>query len=260
MNEEGIMKWHFLALPGFLFLSALAGAGSLQAMEAERVESTEEKVDVVTAESILQGLAIQNMGWAEPDFKKAEESQILSEYSHVDPLRLVPTKLLKDVLLYFHRNKQLIANQNYVSVVDFAEHSRDPRFYRIDLKTGEVKTVNVSHGRGSDKKNLGRATRFSNVRESHMSSLGFYLTAEPYFGVHGLSLRLDGLSQTNSNVRSRAIVIHGADYVTDAKVKQGRSLGCFVFSWTMRDELIPQLKEGSLILAATATAGPRPAM
>jgi hypothetical protein len=48
-----------------------------------------------------------------------------------------------------------------------------------------------------------------------MSSLGVYKTAETYNGKHGLSLRLDGLSPTNSKARERAVVVHGADYVED---------------------------------------------
>src|SRR5690606_40188967 len=58
------------------------------------------------------------------------------------------------------------------------------------------------------------AKKFSNIPESFQSSLGFYATAEPYYGKHGYSLRLDGLEKgINDKARERAIVIHGADYV-----------------------------------------------
>jgi hypothetical protein len=48
---------------------------------------------------------------------------------------------------------------------------------------------------------------------------------------HGKSLRLDGLEQGyNSNARERAVVIHGADYVSNSFIQNnkrlGRSLGC----------------------------------
>jgi hypothetical protein len=64
-----------------------------------------------------------------------------------------------------------------------------------------------------------------------MSSLGFYLTDEStYEGGHGDSLRLEGLSSTNSNARQREIVIHSADYVSNwfisEKHRLGLSLGC----------------------------------
>ena len=61
---------------------------------------------------------------------------------------------------------------------------------------------------------------------SKMTSLGTYVTAETYYGKHGLSLRLDGLDKENSRARERAIVIHGADYVTPDRTKMGRSWGC----------------------------------
>ncbi len=64
------------------------------------------------------------------------------------------------------------------------------------------------HPRGT-----GYARKFSNVMESDESSLGFFYAEEIYLGEHGLSLRMDGLSKTNSHVREREIVIHGADYV-----------------------------------------------
>ena len=56
----------------------------------------------------------------------------------------------------------------------------------------------------SDPENDGTPRRFSNVEGSLQSSLGYYVTAETYEGKWGYSLRLDGLSATNSQVRKRA--------------------------------------------------------
>jgi hypothetical protein len=107
----------------------------------------------------------------------------------------------------------------------------------------------VAHGSGSDKANDGYAEKFSNVSGSNASSLGFYMTAETYNGKHGLSLRLDGLSSTNSNVRARAVVIHGASYVSDSDIKAGRSWGCPAVSMASKDKVIKMLKGGSIIYA-----------
>jgi hypothetical protein len=82
-----------------------------------------------------------------------------------------------------------------------------------------------------------------------MSSLGFYLTAETYNGEHGYSLRLDGLSSTNSNARERAIVIHAADYVAPGE-KIGRSWGCPAVEPRYHQQIIDELKEGALIYAS----------
>jgi hypothetical protein len=112
-----------------------------------------------------------------------------------------------------------------------------------------VKSIHVAHGKGSDSNNDGYATNFSNKVNSEASSLGFYLTAETYHGNHGLSLRLDGLSSTNSKARERSVVLHGADYVREAEVKAGRSWGCPAVSMALRGDVIELLKGGSLIFA-----------
>ena len=89
---------------------------------------------------------------------------------------------------------------------------------------------------------------FSNTPGSEMSSRGFYLTAETYQGSNGLSLVLDGLSTTNSNARSRAIVIHGAEYVSPGSLI-GRSWGCPALDMRYYIEVINQIKGGVLIYA-----------
>jgi hypothetical protein len=75
------------------------------------------------------------------------------------------------------------------------------------------------------------AKSFSNKTASFQSSLGFYVTGNPYIGKHGTSLELNGVEQgINDKAKERAIVIHGADYVSNSFVKTqgyaGRSLGC----------------------------------
>ena len=86
-----------------------------------------------------------------------------------------------------------------------------------------------------------------------MSSIGYYVTGETYEGQHGESLRLDGLSATNSNARPRAIVIHGADYVRESIVPQlgrlGRSLGCPALSQQAAPRIIDLIKGGTVVYA-----------
>src|SRR5690606_28831407 len=104
--------------------------------------------------------------------------------------------------------------------------SNKKRLHVINMSTGAGWSLHVAHGKGSDKNHDAYAERFSNTSGSNASSLGAYLTAETYSGSNGYSLRLDGLSTTNSNARRRAVVVHGASYVKDSNVKQGRSWGC----------------------------------
>lgn len=179
----------------------------------------------------------------------AESKAILAKYANLDPDRLVPRNLLAVALQYFDDHSSSIKNKDYVSVIDFTLPSSKRRFFIISMTTGVVFATTVAHGKNSDKNNDGYADVFSNIVDSDMSSLGIYLTAETYSGAHGLSLRLDGKSTTNSKVRERAIVIHGADYVQDKEIRQGRSWGCPAVPMAYRDKIIGMIKNGSVIYA-----------
>jgi hypothetical protein len=120
----------------------------------------------------------------------------------------------------------------------------------IDMTTNTVLLHSlVAHGR-----NTGDvfANSFSNAAESYKSSLGFYLTGEVYTGKHGMSLKLDGLEKgVNDNARNRAVVVHGADYVSDSFIKDhnriGRSLGCPAVPVAMTKQLISLIKNKSCL-------------
>lgn len=98
----------------------------------------------------------------------------------------------------------------------------------------------------SDPDGDGIATAFSDVDGSRQSSPGAYATAETCVGMHGYSLRLDGLEPTNSRARSREIVVHAADSVTDG-AHAGRSWGCPALDPTVCRRVIDQIKGGSLL-------------
>lgn len=137
-----------------------------------------------------------------------------------------------------------------LTIVDFSLSSTQERMWVIDMKTQKVilKSL-VSHGRNSGAE---YATDFSNENESYKSSLGFYITGETYTGKHGLSLRLDGMEYgINHNARSRAVVVHGADYVSKSFIKNtgrlGRSQGCPAVPYEVHKELIETIKGKSCI-------------
>lgn len=170
------------------------------------------------------------------------------EYAHLDPDKMVPEKLLEEAVKFFDANQSMIKNKNIISVIDFKQHNSKERFYIINMETGHVETYLTAHGRNSDPDHDGYATKFSNVNGSKMTSLGFYLTAETYTGSHGYSLRLDGLSTTNSNARNRLIVIHAADYVAPGPLI-GRSEGCPALDKRYHTEVIREIKGGALLYA-----------
>ena len=147
-------------------------------------------------------------------------------------------------------NEGKIASEKPFTIIDYSLPSNQKRLWIIDMENGNILHHDlVSHGRNSGDL---MANSFSNVDSSNMSSLGFYLTGETYFGKHGYSLRLDGLEKGfNSNARTRAIVIHGAEYVDEEFVsiygRLGRSLGCPALPNDSASEVIDMIKENSCV-------------
>jgi len=92
------------------------------------------------------------------------------------------------------------------------------------------------------------------VPGSAASSAGAYLVGGGYFGKHGRSQRLIGLDPENSNAEARAIVIHGASYVSEdvarASGRIGRSQGCFAVAQADIAQVLNRLGPGRLIYAA----------
>jgi hypothetical protein len=138
-----------------------------------------------------------------------------------------------------------------IGMVDFALPSRQPRFHILDMASGARQTVLVAHGKGSDPDHSGWLERFSNEPGSEASSAGAYLTGDLYEGKHGRSRRLIGLDPSNCNAEARALVIHGAWYVSSQmaqdKGKLGRSQGCLAVAGNDLASVLDRLGPGSLI-------------
>ncbi|MES2963520.1 MAG: murein L,D-transpeptidase catalytic domain family protein [Bdellovibrionota bacterium] len=185
----------------------------------------------------------------EPTGDAVTKKAVLEKYKHLDPTKLVPKNLLEKAVLTFDANLASFPNKNTIGIVDFSKRSNKARWWIVDMKTGAVWAIHVAHGKNSDKNNDGYAEAFSNVNGSNMSSLGVYRAAETYdSSKFGYSLRVDGLSPTNSKVRERAIVIHPAWYVWESNVVQGKTSGCLGVSKGLSKKLIDMIKNGSMIL------------
>ncbi len=164
-------------------------------------------------------------------------------------LLALPSKALGEAKDYFEKNKTQFTNKNFLVVIDYSQPSNVKRFHLVDLKNNKVESYLTAHGKGSDPKHTGKATLFGDVEGSKMTSLGFFKSAETYFGQHGYTLRLDGLSATNKNARSRLIVIHGASYVDPQRKTIGRSWGCPSLDTQFAKDVIDKIKDGALIYA-----------
>lgn len=150
---------------------------------------------------------------------------------------------------YALKEKGLI-KRDILTLVDFSLSSNAKRMWIIDLSSNVIllQTL-VAHG-----KNTGDefANNFSNRPESFKSSLGFYATGEVYNGKHGISLKLDGLERgVNDFARKRAVVLHGADYVSESFIKNhkrlGRSQGCPAVPLEFASEIISMIKDQSCL-------------
>jgi hypothetical protein len=150
---------------------------------------------------------------------------------------------------YLLKEKGLI-KKDILTLVDFSLSSNIKRLWVIDLSKNVVLFQSlVAHGRNTGEE---FATNFSNSAQSFKSSLGFYATGEVYNGKHGFSLKLDGLEKgLNDHARERAVVIHGADYVSDSFIKGnkrlGRSQGCPAVPVELASNIISAIKDKSCL-------------
>jgi len=142
-----------------------------------------------------------------------------------------------------------------LTVIDYELPSWTKRLWVIDVSTSTVLHHEwVAHGMGAPAGSGGDFEHVRSVSNRHgtrKSSVGLFVTAETYIGRHGRSLRLDGLEPGfNDAARDRAIVLHGAEYVTAARARDrlvGRSWGCPAVRPRIAQRLIDDISDGSVL-------------
>ena len=148
--------------------------------------------------------------------------------------------------------KGLVKRKNLLTVIDYSIPSTQPRLFVFDLSAKKILFRElVAHGKNSGG-NV--ASFFSNSPGSLATSIGLFVTAETYIGSNGYSLRLKGLEEgVNDRAWDRAIVMHGAPYVSRAAVRAlgrlGRSWGCPAVRKEVARKMIDTLRGGSPIFA-----------
>ena len=115
-------------------------------------------------------------------------------------------------------------NQDFCILIDLVTHSGVKRFFVYDFKQQKIThRFLVSHGCcnsiwGQDftKNNAG----FSNVDNSHCSSLGKFKIGERGYSNWGINVKyvMHGLETTNNNSLKRFIVFHSWEKVSDEEV------------------------------------------
>jgi hypothetical protein len=145
-----------------------------------------------------------------------------------------------------------IADPSTLTVIDYSRPSTSKRLWVLDLRSHALLYEElVAHGQGSG---ANVPTVFSNEAETHRSSIGLFETKDTYIGRNGYSLRLEGLDAGfNDRAFERAIVMHGAPYVSETVVKKqgrlGRSWGCPAVREDVAHELIDHVKGAGLVFA-----------
>jgi len=187
-------------------------------------KKAEKRMIVATAASLYEEMDLQDSGLSQEAFRYA-----FTGY-------------------YKLKKKGLLRRTNILTICDFSQSSSVERMYVIDVRTRRVLyRTYVAHGINSGEE---YANSFSNQLESCKSSLGFYVTTGVYTGVNGLSLRINGVDKGfNDNALRRAIVIHGAGYVSKRILKKygvmGTTFGCPAIPTEMTTQIIPVVKNGS---------------
>ncbi len=214
-----------LALP---FLSATPGVVSpksnLTVENTSPIDSASSNIDKVS--SLYDNLDLENAGLSREVFNLAMKGY--------------------ETLL----NEGQVVKSSVITIIDFSKPSTEKRFYVLDIDSMKLLfQTYVAHGM---KSGALYANHFSNKSGSHMSSLGFYITGNTYFGQHGYSLKLNGEEAgINDNAQRRAIVIHSADYASDHYVQKigylGRSYGCPALPREVSGPIIETIKEGSCL-------------
>lgn len=144
------------------------------------------------------------------------------------------------------------SDHRFMGVIDYSLPSTTKRFWLINRITNKIELTDlVAHGRNSGDNH---AEEFSNETGSLKSSLGLFSTGSPYWGQHGYSLRLYGLEPgINDAAFDRAIVMHGADYVSESFINRwhrlGRSFGCPALPHSTVSTVIDKLKNGAPLFA-----------
>ena len=143
------------------------------------------------------------------------------------------------------KNANLLSTKEILAIIDFRRSANERRMWVIDLKNRKL----LFHSLTAHGKNSGDvfARSFSNTPNSNQSSLGFFITGNTYIGKHGISLKLHGVEPgINDKAEGRAIVMHGAHYVSDTHIRKfgrlGRSLGCPAVPVDLHKQIIKQLE------------------
>lgn len=158
----------------------------------------------------------------------------------------IPTDALHAAKSAFVSNGSRIHNKRYITVIDYRQNILSRRLWVYDvIKQKVVLHCRVSHALNSG---LLHATDFSNVDGSLKSCTGNFITQKVYNGRFGYSMRIKGISSTNTNAYSRSVVFHSGIKIGALEYRGPTySFGCFVTNRQTNKQLLDLIAGGSLV-------------
>ncbi|MBC8048201.1 MAG: murein L,D-transpeptidase catalytic domain family protein [Fimbriimonadaceae bacterium] len=145
-------------------------------------------------------------------------------------------------------------NTDYCLLINMQKHSGTFRFYVWDFNAKHaVDSGLVSHGCcdklwSNDESK--EKVQFSNVPESHCSSLGKYRVGKRGVSNWGIKVNylIHGLEATNNNAVERSVVLHSWEAITDAEIYpkgSAESWGCPAVSNAFMQRLDERLQKSN---------------
>ena len=209
---------------------------------------------MVPIKRLVSGIAIVLAITAASDMRAAEPSNdglVKSLARQAPGLRADVLKLALSAA-QTAAERGLLKRRDLLTVIDYSLPSTQPRLFVFDLVARKLLFRElVAHGKNSGG-NV--ANFFSNDSGSLASCLGLFVTADTYTGGNGYSLRLRGLEEgINDMAWERAIVMHGASYVSETAIRVlgrlGRSWGCPALRPEVAHDIIDTVRGGTAIFA-----------
>lgn len=165
-------------------------------------------------------------------YMSCKESVIKSETASILPQReqylskpdvdhVTLSNKAEEALRYSKQNKM---NTDFCILIDMRLHSGVKRFFIWNFKQKKSEgAFLVGHGCGNftwSSDETKDEPQFSNINDSHLSSLGKYKIGERGYSSWGINVKylMHGLEESNSNALSRVIVFHSWDLMSDDEV------------------------------------------
>ena len=202
--------------------------------------------------SILSILSCSNSNNKDTEtfLKQASDTSSPVDLASNYELDIVRLKQKAKEALDYSKNHSM--NTNYCILIDMDIHSGRNRMFLWDFKADKIKIQGLSsHGCGDKSWGIDETKTtpvFSNVSDSHLSSLGKFKIGKrgwSNWGIH-VNYKLHGLEKSNSNAYKRVIVLHSWEAVSSEETfptGTPEGWGCPALNNTVMKKIDTVLKE-----------------